>query len=143
MKLTGAAILVPRGIKVLRAAPAAYPYRSTTLVLKRFSRMNIVSRKRRWFVISALAILLFGVGAGPAICIVYVNFSGTIQKIEGGKVTFKCARPNPDQITIRIDKGTRITLDGKKVTVKELKTGHTARAVILNGLVTTIEAKTR
>ena len=27
MKLTGAAILVSRGVKVLRAAPAAYPYR--------------------------------------------------------------------------------------------------------------------
>jgi hypothetical protein len=30
MKLTGAANLVSRGIKVLRAAPAAYPYRSTS-----------------------------------------------------------------------------------------------------------------
>jgi hypothetical protein len=28
MKLTGAAILVSRGLKVLQAAPAAYPYRS-------------------------------------------------------------------------------------------------------------------
>ena len=28
MKLTGAAILVLRGMKVLQAAPAAYPYRS-------------------------------------------------------------------------------------------------------------------
>ena len=28
MKLTGAAILVSRGIKDLQAAPAAYPYRS-------------------------------------------------------------------------------------------------------------------
>jgi hypothetical protein len=28
MKLTGAAILVSRGITVLQAAPAAYPYRS-------------------------------------------------------------------------------------------------------------------
>src|SRR5438445_485531 len=28
MKLTGAAILVPRGAKVLQAAPAAYPFRS-------------------------------------------------------------------------------------------------------------------
>jgi hypothetical protein len=27
MKLTGAAILVSRGVKVLQAAPAAYPYR--------------------------------------------------------------------------------------------------------------------
>jgi hypothetical protein len=31
MKLTGAAILVSRGMKVLQAAPAAYPYRSLTL----------------------------------------------------------------------------------------------------------------
>jgi hypothetical protein len=30
MKLTGAAILVLRGMKVLQAAPAAYPYRSTS-----------------------------------------------------------------------------------------------------------------
>jgi hypothetical protein len=30
MKLTGAAILVLRGMKVLQAAPAAYPYRSLT-----------------------------------------------------------------------------------------------------------------
>jgi hypothetical protein len=28
IKLTGAAILVSRGMKVLQAAPAAYPYRS-------------------------------------------------------------------------------------------------------------------
>ena len=28
MTLTGAAILVSRGMKVLQAAPAAYPYRS-------------------------------------------------------------------------------------------------------------------
>ena len=28
LKLTGAAILVSRGLKVLQAAPAAYPYRS-------------------------------------------------------------------------------------------------------------------
>ena len=28
MKLTGAAVLVSRGMKVLWAAPAAYPYRS-------------------------------------------------------------------------------------------------------------------
>jgi hypothetical protein len=27
MKLTGAAILIPRGMKILQAAPAAYPYR--------------------------------------------------------------------------------------------------------------------
>jgi hypothetical protein len=32
MKLTGAAILVSRGMKVLQAAPAAYPYRSLALV---------------------------------------------------------------------------------------------------------------
>lgn len=31
MKLTGAAILVSRGMKVLQAAPAAYPYRPSTL----------------------------------------------------------------------------------------------------------------
>ena len=30
MKLTGAAILASRGMKVLQAAPAAYPYRSAT-----------------------------------------------------------------------------------------------------------------
>jgi len=28
MKLTGAAIVISRGMKVLQAAPAAYPYRS-------------------------------------------------------------------------------------------------------------------
>jgi hypothetical protein len=32
LKLTGAAILVSRGMKVLQAAPAAYPYRSPALV---------------------------------------------------------------------------------------------------------------
>jgi hypothetical protein len=31
MKLTGAAILVSRGMKVLQAAPAAYPYRSAAI----------------------------------------------------------------------------------------------------------------
>jgi hypothetical protein len=30
LRLPGAAILVSRGIKVLQAAPAAYPYRSAT-----------------------------------------------------------------------------------------------------------------
>ena len=33
MKLTGAAILVSRGMKVLQAAPAAYPYRSARFIL--------------------------------------------------------------------------------------------------------------
>jgi hypothetical protein len=33
MKLTGAAILVSRGMKALRAAPAAYPYRSARKVM--------------------------------------------------------------------------------------------------------------
>jgi hypothetical protein len=32
MKLTGAAILVSRGTKILQAAPAAYPYRSSSRV---------------------------------------------------------------------------------------------------------------
>jgi hypothetical protein len=32
MKLTGAAILVSRGMNVLQAAPAAYPYRSAAQV---------------------------------------------------------------------------------------------------------------
>jgi hypothetical protein len=32
MKLTGAAVLVSRGMKVLQAAPAAYPYRSPSEV---------------------------------------------------------------------------------------------------------------
>jgi len=31
MKLTGAAILVSRGMKVLQAAPAAYPFRSANV----------------------------------------------------------------------------------------------------------------
>ena len=34
LKLTGAAILVSRGMKVLQAAPAAYPYRSATEVIE-------------------------------------------------------------------------------------------------------------
>ena len=33
LHLTGAAILVSRGMKVLQAAPAAYPYRSLTWIL--------------------------------------------------------------------------------------------------------------
>jgi hypothetical protein len=36
MKLTGAAILVSRGMKVLQAAPAACPYRSRALVVQAF-----------------------------------------------------------------------------------------------------------
>jgi hypothetical protein len=35
MKLTGAAILVSRGMKVLQAAPAAYPYRSASMTTLR------------------------------------------------------------------------------------------------------------
>jgi hypothetical protein len=34
MKLTGAAILVSRGMKVLQAAPAAYPYRAAAYFLR-------------------------------------------------------------------------------------------------------------
>src|ERR1700674_1617823 len=41
MKLTGAAILVSRGMKVLQAAPAAYPYRSPAL---RSPRPELVPR---------------------------------------------------------------------------------------------------
>jgi hypothetical protein len=32
LKLTGAAIVVSRGMKVLQAAPAAYPYRSANSI---------------------------------------------------------------------------------------------------------------
>jgi hypothetical protein len=35
MKLTGAAILVSHGMKVLQAAPAAYPYRLAAKVARR------------------------------------------------------------------------------------------------------------
>jgi hypothetical protein len=35
MKLTGAAILVSRGVKFLQAAPAAYPYRSSDKIVRR------------------------------------------------------------------------------------------------------------
>jgi hypothetical protein len=38
MKLTGAAILVSRGMKVLQAAPAAFPYRSAAWSLAGHSR---------------------------------------------------------------------------------------------------------
>src|SRR6266581_762902 len=45
MKLTGAAILVSRGTKVLQAAPAAYPYRSAARVHGARS-MDWIMRKR-------------------------------------------------------------------------------------------------
>src|SRR5947209_3200520 len=48
MKLTGAAILVSRGMEVLQAAPAAYPYRSaagSSLALGR-SAQNITLLRR-------------------------------------------------------------------------------------------------
>jgi len=35
MKLTGAAILVSRGMKVLQAAPAAYPFRSAEVLVSK------------------------------------------------------------------------------------------------------------
>ena len=48
MKLTGAAILVSRGMKVLQGAPAAYPYRSRSLLRQRHSHdLPIVPRKAR------------------------------------------------------------------------------------------------
>jgi hypothetical protein len=43
MKLTGAAILVSRGIKVLQAAPAAYPYRSAARLEGCMSRKQLVA----------------------------------------------------------------------------------------------------
>jgi len=41
MKLTGAAILVSRAMKVLQAAPAAYPYRSATEKANLYYRSTI------------------------------------------------------------------------------------------------------
>ena len=49
MKLTGAAILVSRGMKVLQAAPAAYPYRSAA---------RFPMRKRLWIIGSLLFVSL-------------------------------------------------------------------------------------
>src|SRR5262245_42659866 len=47
MKLTGAAILVSRGMKVLQAAPAAYPFRSAwELSLKYLSRSFALAEAR-------------------------------------------------------------------------------------------------
>src|SRR4051794_20704877 len=43
MKLTGAAILVSRGMKVLQAAPAAYPYRSAAEGFRRWQRLATAS----------------------------------------------------------------------------------------------------
>ena len=41
MKLTGAAILVSRGMKVLQAAPAAYPYRSAAYPRRLYGSVSI------------------------------------------------------------------------------------------------------
>src|SRR5437899_1340677 len=46
MKLTGAAILVSRGMKVLQAAPAAYPYRSATN--RRCLMEHLDKQMRQW-----------------------------------------------------------------------------------------------
>src|SRR6266480_4258053 len=43
MKLTGAAILVSRGMKVLQAAPAAYPYRSAYKEVQMFRSIMFVT----------------------------------------------------------------------------------------------------
>jgi hypothetical protein len=48
MKLTGAAILVSRGMKVLQAAPAAYPYRSTARVPRESRHPGQQKGKRLW-----------------------------------------------------------------------------------------------
>ncbi len=62
MKLTGAAILVSRGMKVLQAAPAAYPYRSAAE-----GSGCIMSFWRDWvsWLLVVLAIACFVVGAFP------------------------------------------------------------------------------
>jgi hypothetical protein len=41
MKLTGAAILVSRGMKVLQAAPAAYPYRYAATGVRTYDRLRL------------------------------------------------------------------------------------------------------
>jgi hypothetical protein len=62
MKLTGAAILVLRGMKVLQAAPAAYPYRSASKARTRGRvKAMAVFRPRLlafWFLLSASVLAL-------------------------------------------------------------------------------------
>jgi hypothetical protein len=48
MKLTGAAILVSRGMKVLQAAPAAYPYRSATRLWERPKNRTLTRSKQMY-----------------------------------------------------------------------------------------------
>ena len=45
MKLTGAAILVSRGMKALQAAPAAYPYRYVAKSSPRHHEHTCVDRR--------------------------------------------------------------------------------------------------
>jgi hypothetical protein len=47
MKLTGAAILVSRGMKLLQAAPAAYPYRSASEMVGQEESQELRLRGRR------------------------------------------------------------------------------------------------
>lgn len=92
-----------------------------------------------------LPLLVFGGGlirAGSN-SIISIEFSGTIQNIDGNTVTLRCEKPNPSKVSIRIDETAFITLDGKRATLDELRIGHTARVVILNGRTTILEAKTR
>jgi hypothetical protein len=107
--------------------------------------MKKLSRACCCFVVLSVAISLFESAAGQAVTnsIVLFDFSGSIQKIDGRTVTFRCVRPNPEQISIIIDERTTITLNGKKATVEQLKVGQTARVATLNGLTTNLDAKSK
>ena len=59
MKLTGAAIPVSRGMKVLQAAPAAYPYRSATNVFTSIPKEDI--KMSKFVTIAAVSCLILGI----------------------------------------------------------------------------------
>src|SRR5437868_5941532 len=63
MKLTGAAILVSRGMKVLQAAPAAYPYRSAAYLRRLYAHISIegfimAARKQQTAIVTSGAFAL-------------------------------------------------------------------------------------
>lgn len=92
-----------------------------------------------------LSLLLLTAGARQAIatCIVWFEFSGTVQKIEGRTITFQCPRPYPDEIAISIDERTKILLDEKSATLGGLGLGQRAHVVTVNGVPIRLEAKTK
>jgi len=140
MKLTGAAILVSRGMKVLQAAPAAYPDRSATVL--EVSKIQGGRQTMKWIVTASglAAVILAGCSgnsdkkpappAGQQEAVAEITkIGGTVQYEEGDanrpvievnlKQNFKVSADVLNQVK-KLDRLQKLDLSGSNVTDAEL-----------------------